>query len=132
MEERPFTGAGAFHSTFPAFPPPPDHVCSGFQLIVPTGQGVECGSPALSSCFRDRASWPDAHRNLHRRLSLAGDPWRERLWGRSDRGAETEDDPLDFCTKIQMRHLGFITQNPLWCMESPSVNSVGWKAMQEA
>lgn len=82
---------------------------------------MEGGSPALYSCFRDRASWPDAHRNLHLRLSLAGDTWRERLRGRGVRGAETEDDPLNFCTKIQMWHLGFIVLDPLWCLESRSV-----------
>lgn len=55
-----------------------------------------------------------------------------KVAGEGVRGTETEDDPLNFCTKIQMWHLGFIAQDPLWCLESRSVAQCRAEAMQEA
>lgn len=51
--------------------------------------------------------------------------------GRSVRGAETDDGLLNFCTKIQVWHSGFITQDPV--LGKPvSCTEQGRKLMQEA
>lgn len=45
----------------------------------------------------------------------------EKLRGKGVRWEEKGDSPLNFCTKIQVRQLCFISEDTLRCLESQSV-----------
>lgn len=113
-------GGASFH--FSSLFPPPASTSWVFRILAHLSQMLELWHAALlplRSWFRDRAfNHRDAHGNLHLRLPLDGDAWRERSGNKSVRWAEQGDGLLNVCAKIQSQQFCFPNRGALGHPES--------------